>query len=135
MVCSLWVCSIACTPTKPQPSAPPETTAAPAQKATAGVGKKGQSLRDNKGVASIISMPAATFFNVEQKMVLDVQVPKALQLFQATEGRFPKSHEEFMQKIVQANQFSLPELPAGAVYHFDSEKGELWVYPEGEVPK
>lgn len=105
-----------------------------AQKAVAGVGKKGQSLQDNQGVAKMVSGPAAALLKFEQKAVLEIQIPQALQLFKATEGRFPKSHEEFMQKIVQANRIVLPELPEGAVYQFNTEKGELWVYPENEVP-
>ncbi len=120
----------------------PDAAAAPApapnvvsQKASAGVGKKGQSLADNAGIARILSAPASAFFNFEQKAVLDIQIPQALNLFKGSEGRFPKSHAEFMQKIVEANRLTLPELPAGAVYHFDSEKGELWVFPKDSVPK
>ena len=122
----------------PPAASPPATPAAPAeavtQKAVAGVGKQGQSLRNDTGVAKMISGPASTLFNVQQKAVLELQIPHALNLFQAAEGRFPKSHEEFMQSIVQANNLVLPELPAGAVYRFNTEKGELWVYPENEVP-
>jgi hypothetical protein len=120
------------------PEAPPTTAAAPteitAQQALAGVGKQGQSLQDHSDLQKIISGPAATLFNVKQKAVLEIQIPQALQLFQASEGRFPKSHEEFMQKIVEYNRLVLPELPEGAVYHFNTEKGQLWVYPEDEVP-
>ena len=105
-----------------------------AQKAVAGVGKQGQSLRNDTGVAKMISGPAAALFNVKQKAVLEIQIPQALQLFQATEGRLPKSHEEFMEKIVTANNLVLPELPSGAVYRFNTDKGELWVYPKDELP-
>ena len=83
----------------------------------------------------MFSGPASALFNVQQKAVLEIQIPHALQLFEATEGRLPKSHEEFMEKIVKANNLVLPELPEGAVYKFDTEKGELWVYPEDEVPE
>lgn len=106
-----------------------------AQPARAGVGKKGQSLQDDTGVAKIISGPAAALFNIEQKMVLEVQIPQALQLFKATEGRFPKSHEEFMERIVKANRLQLPELPERGVYRFDPDKGELWVYDQDDVPQ
>lgn len=112
----------------------PPATDVQAQKATAGVGKKGQSLKGEAGIGKIIAGPAMAFISFEQKAVLDIQIPHALQLFQATEGRFPKSHDEFLEKIVTANRLVLPELPEGAVYHFNSEKGELWVYPKDEVP-
>jgi hypothetical protein len=126
--------SVGCQPNSPPaPTAEPPAEVAP-QKAVAGVGRQGQKLKDDTGVARIISGPAASLFNFQQKAVLDIQIPQALQLFQATEGRMPKSHEEFMQKIVQANRLVLPDLPAGAVYRFDPDKGELWVYPEHEAP-
>ena len=109
---------------------PPAT----AEKAVAGVGKRGQSLADNTGIAKAISEPANVFFKLEQKAVLEWNIPQALSYFQASEGRMPKSHEEFMTKIVEANKLVLPELPAGRVYQFNPEKGELWVYPEDQVP-
>lgn len=134
--CGLVLGVLGCQPASPPPTAqPPANQPVVAQKAVAGVGKQGQSLQDDRGVAKIISGPAATLFNVQQKAVLEFQIPPAVQMFKASEGRFPKSHEEFMEKIVQANRLVLPELPDGAVYHFNSEKGELWVYPENEVPK
>jgi hypothetical protein len=133
---SLIAWGLGCAP----PAASPPAAATPpaevvAQQAVAGVGKQGQSLRDDTGVAKMISGPASVLFNTRQKAVLEIQIPHALNLFQATEGRFPKSHEEFMQSIVKANNLVLPELPAGAVYRFNTEKGQLWVYPENEVPQ
>lgn len=135
--CGLLGWMLGCGPTAPPPAPtpPPPAQDVVAQKAVAGVGKKGQSLRNDTGVAKMISGPASALFNVQQKAVLEIQIPHALQLFLATEGRLPKSHEEFMEKIVTANNLVLPELPAGAVYKFDTEKGELWVYPEDEVPE
>ncbi len=136
--CATLVGSLGCGPTSPPapaPAPPAEASEVVAQKAVAGVGKQGQSLRNDTGVAKMISGPAAALFNVKQKAVLDIQIPHALQLFQATEGRLPKSHDEFMEKIVTANNLVLPELPAGAVYRFNTDKGELWVYPEDELPK
>lgn len=124
-----------CDDTATPPAAEVEQPPVVAQKAVAGVGKEGQSLKDNTGVAKIISGPASALFDVKQRAVLEFQIPPLVQMFKASEGRFPKSHEEFMTKIVDSNRLVLPELPAGAVYHFDSSKGELWVYPEGEVPE
>lgn len=106
-----------------------------AQKATAGVGKKGQKLDQHSDMQKIISGPAAALFRVEQKAVFDIKIPHALNLYKATNGHFPKTHEDFMREIVEFNRIELPELPAGAVYRFDSEKGELWVYPEDDVPQ
>lgn len=105
-----------------------------AQEALAGVGKEGQSLQNSQGVAKIITGPFSALANFKQKAALEMQVKPALNMFRATNGRFPNSHEEFMEQIVKVNRIQLPELPEGAVYHFNSEKGELWVYPEDEVP-
>lgn len=129
---------ISLTACKPPTAATPEReTEGPsiqAQKAVTGVGKQGQSLKDNEGIAKVISGPAAALINFKQKAVFEIQIPQALNLFQGLEGRLPKSHQEFMEKIVTANRIQLPELPAGAVYRFNTEKGELWVYPEDEAP-
>jgi len=133
-ICALLAVGVGCEP----PSSPTTDTPAPeivAQKAEAGVGKAGQKLQQHSDAQKIISGPANALLQFRQKAPLEIQVPHALNLFKALEGRFPKSHEEFMEKIVKANNIQLPELPEGAVYHFNTEKGELWVYPEDEVPQ
>ena len=112
----------------------PEAQNAIAQKAAVGVGKQGQSLEDNTGVSGMVSGPVSALFKVKQGMVFDVAIPQAMQLFQASNGRVPNSHEEFMEKIISANRIQLPELPQGQVYRFNVEKNELWVYPEDEAP-
>lgn len=105
-----------------------------AQEALAGVGKQGQSLRDQSGAQKILSGPLSAYLHVKQLAELEIKIPHALNLFQATHGRFPKSHEEFMKEIVEFNQIKLPELPTGAVYRFNTQEGKLWVYPEDEAP-
>jgi hypothetical protein len=42
-------------------------------------------------------------------------------------GRGPKTHEEFMEKIIRANDIKLPELPSGHRYVYDPVQGELLV--------
>ncbi len=102
------------------------------QKAAVGVGVRGDSLRNEEGVGQMIAAPAVALFNAREKAVFDIQIPHALNLFKALEGRVPKTHEEFMQKIVQANGIQLPELKPGMKYRFRpelGEAGELWVEP------
>ncbi len=96
-------------------------------RAEAGVGKQGQSLKDEKGIGGMIAQPARTLFAVKQRAVFEIQIPSALKLFEATEGRKPKSHDEFMSRIIKANQIKLPELPAGQTYVYDSQAHELMV--------
>ncbi|WP_164104183.1 hypothetical protein [Candidatus Laterigemmans baculatus] len=116
----------------PAPDAAPEA-AAPAveqpRRAEVGVGRQGRSLDDETGVGRVIAQPAVSLFAVRERAVFDIQIPKAMQLFEATEGRKPKSHEEFMQRIIAANQIQLPELPTGSEYRYEPDKGELWVHP------
>ena len=137
LLCLISMLCVGCQPTA-TPTAGGADEAAPqivAQQALAGVGKQGQKLQQHSDAQKIITGPANALLQFGQKAELEFKVPHALQLFQAAEGRFPKSHEEFMEKIVAANQIKLPELPEGAVYRFNTEKGELWVYPEDEVPE
>ena len=53
------------------------------------------------------------------------QVTSALELFRATEDRYPKDHEEFMVRIIKENNIQLPVLPYKGQYKYDVEKHEL----------
>lgn len=103
-----------------------------AQKAGVGVGVRGDSLRNEEGIGKMISAPAVAYFNVREKAVFEIQIPHALNLYKALEGKLPKSHDEFMAKIVRANAIQLPELKPGMQYRYrpdQGELGELWVEP------
>ena len=110
-------------------AAVPATPAGEAQKAAVGVGIRGDSLRNEEGIGEMIAAPAVALFNTRERVVFEIQIPQALQLFQALEGRLPKSHDEFMSKIVKANSIQLPELKPGMKYNFRPDVGELWVEP------
>jgi len=117
----------------PAPAAAPNAPPAEAPvKAEAGVGKQGQSLRDEQGVGRMIVQPAVTLFAVRERAVFEIQIPQALNLFQGLEGRKPKDHDEFMTKIIKANNIALPELPAGRTYRYHPEDGQLYVHPAGQ---
>jgi hypothetical protein len=95
-------------------------------KAEVGVGKKGASLRGD-GANQIIAGPAVAFFNSKEKIVFTIEVPHALNLFWGEHGNYPKSHEEFMEKIIDFNMIKLPLLPEGAKYVYDPETHTLMV--------
>lgn len=122
-------------PAVPSTSAPEGFAGTPAespgiaQKAGVGVGIRGDSLRNEEGIGEMIAAPAVALFNTKERVVFEIQIPQALQLFQALEGRLPKSHDEFMSKIVKANSIQLPELKPGMKYNFRPDVGELWVEP------
>jgi hypothetical protein len=54
-------------------------------------------------------------------------IAHALNLFNATEGRYPKDHDEFMTQIIKANNIQLPVLPGGKQYQYDVENHRLVV--------
>ncbi len=103
--------------------------------AEAGVGKEGQKTRRNAekgGVARMIAQPAASLFTAKQRIVFKIQIPHAMNLYRATNGDFPMSHDEFMEHIIEFNKIALPELPKGQRYEYDPESSQLMVVkPEG----
>jgi hypothetical protein len=52
-------------------------------------------------------------------------IEQALNFFNANEGRFPQSHEEFMTQIISANKIQLPVLPSGLDYQYDVDGHRL----------
>ena len=60
-----------------------------------------------------------------------VQVKQAVDLFHASNDRYPKDHAEFMEQIIKANNIRLPVLPGGKNFEYDVEKHEL-VVVEGD---
>ena len=101
---------------------PPSDTVSSREKAAAGAGKKGRGYGGGP-----ISEPARQYFRIRERSVFQIQIPHALKMFKAVNGKGPADHEEFMEKIVRENSISLPELPAGKKYVFDAEKGELMI--------
>ncbi len=109
-------------PAEPSPlEQPPAEQPTVREVAEPGVGVRGATLEHN-----IIQGPAKAYFQVRERTAF-LQVEQALNLFRGLEGRLPQSHEEFMEKVIQANGIQLPELPAGARYVWDPQKGELMV--------
>jgi hypothetical protein len=104
-----------------QPS-PPASAPPPAVKADAGVGAKGRGYGPG-----IITTPVATYFRAKEQIAFRIQIPDAMRLYKATNGSAPKTHEEFMEKIIKDNRIALPELPPGHRYRYYPEQEELMV--------
>jgi hypothetical protein len=124
-----------CSPEKSADSTPSKTgpakqagPAAPADavKAEVGVGKRGRGY-DTGPVAT----PVGALFSTKERLVFDIQIPQAMGLYKAEHGNAPKTHEEFMQQIVKANNLKLPELPEGSQYRYFPDKEELMVVRPG----
>lgn len=106
-------------PPQGQGQSPPPTERT---EADVGVGRAGRSLGEG-----ILMTPVKAFFTSREHVAFRIQIPQAMNYFQATYGRKPQSHEEFMREIIQANQIPLPELPPGHRYVYDPQRGELMV--------
>jgi hypothetical protein len=109
-------------PAPPQPLTAPKAPESVQKKAEVGVGKKGRGYGQG-----FITTPAATLFTVKERIAYDIQIPQAMQMFKGTEGRAPNTHEEFMEKIIKANQINLPLLPDGERYIYDPKTEQLMV--------
>lgn len=62
-----------------------------------------------------------------KQKIAGMGIDYALRLFHATEGRYPKDHEEFMTRIIRENNMRLPVLPNGLEYQYDVENHKLVV--------
>lgn len=67
---------------------------------------------------------------VEQ--IMKSHVMQAVNLFQAENDRYPKDYDEFMEKIIKANNIQLPVLPGGKKYQYD-EANHILVVVDGPV--
>jgi len=59
--------------------------------------------------------------------VAQMKVKQSLELFRASEGRYPKSHEEFMSKVFKVYVEKLPEPLTTCEYQYDVENHELLI--------
>lgn len=97
------------------------------KKAEAGVSGKGN-YSDAPAVMLPFTVPISQYFLTRDRTVFEMQIPKTMQLFEATEGRKPNSNEEFMTEIIVKGQIKLPELNnADDRYEYDPSDGELKV--------
>jgi hypothetical protein len=60
------------------------------------------------------------------------KIEAAVKLYQGETGEYPKTYDEFMEKIIRANNISLPQLPYYQEYGYDPATHRLLVieYPD-----
>jgi hypothetical protein len=58
-------------------------------------------------------------------------IQQALDLYRATNDRYPKDYDEFMTEIIKANNIALPKLPHYQEYGYDEKEHKLVIleYP------
>lgn len=79
---------------------------------------------------NIATTPLTAAFSINQQLVFEASIPKALEIFEGTRNRKPNSHQEFMREIITKSNIRLPPLPPDYRYVYDPERGELMVeYP------
>ena len=69
-------------------------------------------------VSNPITGPLEILKTVEVKAPT-LLIDQALNIFNANEGRFPQSHDEFMTQVIAPNNIRLPALPSGLQYQYD----------------
>jgi hypothetical protein len=73
-----------------------------------------------------ISAPVSAYGPMLEQ-ISKTHIAHALNLFNATEGRYPNSYDEFMTRIIKENNIQLPVLPGGKKYQYDVENHQLVV--------
>jgi hypothetical protein len=94
--------------------------------AQVGDGKKGQGYGGGP-----ISEPARQYFRIRERIVFAVQIPEAIKLYKAMNGKAPKTHDEFIEKIINENSIRLPQLRDGETYVYDPDEEELMIERSG----
>jgi hypothetical protein len=87
----------------------------------------GAQVSDSKVVISDPFLGPVQAMGPMKEQLSKLGIQHAVDLFHATEGRYPESHEEFMMRIVKENNMQLPELPGGKKYQYDVANHELVV--------
>jgi hypothetical protein len=105
----------------PPPPPPPPPSEPKLKKAEVGVGKQGHGYGDEW-----IFTPVATYWRIREAIAFDL-IQDAMNKFKAFEGRAPKDHDEFMEKIIKANAIKLPELFEGESYWYDTKTEQLMI--------
>ena len=73
-----------------------------------------------------ITAPTSAYGPMLEK-ISESSIKQAVELFQAENGRYPQNYEEFMEKVIKANQIRLPVLPGGKKYQYDEANHKLVV--------
>ncbi|HWB12269.1 MAG TPA: hypothetical protein VG826_23780 [Pirellulales bacterium] len=102
-------------PAQPQPGVVTEK----AQVGATGKGNYG-------GGPGMVTTPISVYFQAQERVIF-LTVEHTMNLYEAEHGHKPKTEEEFMKQIIEANQIRLPQLPPGSKYKYDPQKGELLV--------
>lgn len=82
----------------------------------------------------VVTAPVSAYGPMLER-ISKTQIEAAVNLFHASEGRYPNDINEFMTSIIKANNIQLPVLPGGKIYQYDVENHKLVVVDGPEAPK
>jgi hypothetical protein len=83
-----------------------------------------QVIKPKAEITDPITGPLAALKNAQLEIPV-LAIEHAVNLFQASEGRYPASLDEFMTRIIRENNIRLPQLAPGQEYQYDVENHKL----------
>jgi hypothetical protein len=110
-------------PGSPNPNEPPPVTSTPREVSDLDParGKK------SRAAGGYLGAVGGARFYAEHSLIFD-QVRQALEMFNASNGYYPRSQEEFRDQIIRPNNIQLPALDAGVEYLYSPEEHKLMVW-------
>ena len=97
--------------------------------------KAGATVSDSKIHATDPITSGTSAYGPMLERLYKSDIEHAVNLFHATEDRYPKDLDEFMDKIIKPNNIQLPVLPGGKLYQYDVENHKLVVVEAPAAPK
>ena len=84
----------------------------------------------------MITYSLPVYFSVREATVFKMQIPHSMNAYKATHGHYPKTHEEFMEKIIKAGQIGLPKLrnPDERYRYLPEKAAEMRTYDPADPP-
>lgn len=106
----------------PKPVPPP---APPVQeKASEDLTKKG--IAADKMGKGVLATPASMYLRIPDRAAF-LAVEQAMNLYKGANGALPKTHEDFMREVIEANNIRLPELPDDSRYVYVPAEEQLMI--------
>ena len=110
---------------------------APKQKSTDKIGEfdpnaDAEVVKPAVKITNPITAPLEAYQPMVQQLAA-LGIEHAVNLFNASEGRYPDSYDDFMTRIIQENSMHLPALSPGLEYQYDVENHKLLVIKAAEA--
>jgi hypothetical protein len=117
-------------PERPRPpqggQRPPQNGQRPPENYDERRAEPGVDRRGTRYGGGFITEPVSQYWGMRESMTFK-NIEHAMNLYNATNGNYPRTHQEFMEQIIQPGRISLPPLHDGETYFYDPESHELKV--------